>query len=106
MPHRARRFDALIPQATDAADRAAQAQGALVAAQITQAGDIGLAAAVFVVLVLVGSAVFGRLSITSPLRKMAGILGEFTNDRIVEVPYTNRADEIGEIAKATEVFKD
>jgi hypothetical protein len=37
---------------------------------------------------------------------MAGSLGEFTNDRIVEVPYTNWADEIGEIAKATEVFKD
>ena len=99
-------LDALIPQATDAADRAAQAQGALVTAQITQAGDIGLAAAGFVVLVLIGSAVFGRLSITSPLRKMARILGELTNDRIVEVPYTERADEIGDIAKATEVFKE
>jgi methyl-accepting chemotaxis protein len=99
-------LDVLIPQATDAADRAARAQGALVTAQIRQAGDIGLAAAVFVVLVLIGSAVFGRLSIARPLRKMAGVLGELTNDRIVEVPYTSRADEIGEIAKATEVFKN
>ena len=33
------------------------------------------------------------------------MLVELTNDRIVDVPYTTRGDEIGEIAKATEVFK-
>jgi methyl-accepting chemotaxis protein len=42
---------------------------------------------------------------TGPLREMAGVLVELTNDRIVDVPYTNRGDEIGDIAKATEVFK-
>ena len=42
---------------------------------------------------------------TGPLRKVAGVLVELTNDRIVDVPYTSRGDEIGEIAKATEVFK-
>ena len=36
---------------------------------------------------------------------MAGVLGELTNDRIVEVPYTTRGDEVGDIAKATDVFK-
>jgi methyl-accepting chemotaxis protein len=33
------------------------------------------------------------------------VLGELTNDRIVDVPYVTRGDEIGDIAKATEVFK-
>ena len=49
---------------------------------------------------------FGNVSIARPLRKMASVLGELTNDRVVEVPYTTRGDEIGDIAKATEVFKD
>jgi methyl-accepting chemotaxis protein len=43
--------------------------------------------------------------ISRPLRKTAEVLGDLTNDRIVDVPYTTRGDEIGAIAKATEVFK-
>jgi methyl-accepting chemotaxis protein len=43
--------------------------------------------------------------ISRPLRKTAEVLGDLTNDRIVDVPYTAREDEIGAIAKATEVFK-
>jgi methyl-accepting chemotaxis protein len=43
--------------------------------------------------------------ISHPLRKTAEVLGDLTNDRIVDVPYTARKDEIGAIAKATEVFK-
>jgi methyl-accepting chemotaxis protein len=99
-------LDDLIPKAVDATDKQVQADEAAAAAEMAQSGNIGLAAALFVVLVLIGSAVFGRLAIARPLRKMAGVLGELTNDRIVEVPFTKRADEIGEIAKATEVFKE
>ncbi|HUC48736.1 MAG TPA: methyl-accepting chemotaxis protein [Xanthobacteraceae bacterium] len=43
--------------------------------------------------------------ISRPLRKTAEVLSDLTNDRIVDVPYTARGDEIGAIAKATEVFK-
>ncbi len=43
--------------------------------------------------------------VTGPLGQISGALIELTNDRIADVPYTNRSDEIGEIAKATEVFK-
>ncbi len=42
---------------------------------------------------------------TGPLQQMAGVLVELTNDHVVDVPYTSRGDEIGDIAKATEVFK-
>jgi methyl-accepting chemotaxis protein len=58
-----------------------------------------------VVLALIGSAVFGFMSIGRPLRKMAGVLVNLTDDRIVDVPFTDRGDEVGDIAKATEVFK-
>ena len=43
--------------------------------------------------------------ISRPLRKTAEVLDDLTNDRIVDVPYTERGDEVGAIAKATEVFK-
>jgi methyl-accepting chemotaxis protein len=104
-PARAK-LDEIIPKAEESADEVAQAEQVAAAAEMSQSGHIGLGAAGFVVLVLIGSAVYGRFAIARPLRKMAGVLGELTNDRIVEVPYTARADEIGEIAKATEIFKE
>jgi methyl-accepting chemotaxis protein len=50
--------------------------------------------------------VFGVLGIARPLTRIAAVLGDLTNDRIVDVPYAARGDEIGQIAKATEMFKD
>jgi methyl-accepting chemotaxis protein len=70
------------------------------------ATQTGMAIGALVVIILIGSAMFGAFMIAKPLRKMAGVLVELTNDRIVEVPYTTHGDEIGDIAKATEVFKE
>ena len=73
--------------------------------QMTSSERLNLGVGAVVIFVLIGAAVFGALAIGKPLRKMAGVLGELTNDRIVDVPYATRGDEIGDIAKATEVFK-
>jgi len=48
--------------------------------------------------------IFGRV-VARPIRNIATVLSDLTNDRIVDVPYANRSDEVGAIAKATEVFK-
>ena len=104
-PARAK-MDEFIAKADESATKAAAVAGAAQDAEIVRSGRIGEIAALLVVLVLIGSAVFGNFSIARPLRRIAGVLVELTNDRIVEVPFTNRADEIGEIAKATDVFKD
>jgi methyl-accepting chemotaxis protein len=104
-PARAK-MDELIAKADEAATKASDLAGAAQEAEIVRSGRIGIIAAMLVVLVLIGSAVFGNFSIARPLRRMAGVLVELTNDRIVEVPFTGRADEIGDIAKATDVFKD
>ena len=48
---------------------------------------------------------FTARAIATPISKIASVLVELTNDRIVDVPYTDRGDEVGEIAKATDVFK-
>jgi methyl-accepting chemotaxis protein len=60
-------------------------------------------AAILLMLLAIWS-IFGRV-VAQPIRKIATVLTELTNDRIVEVPYANRGDEVGDIAKATEVFK-
>jgi methyl-accepting chemotaxis protein len=75
-------------------------------AAMASAQQLSIGIGVFVVVVLIGSAIFGARSIAAPLRKMASVLSDLTNDRIVDVPYANRGDEVGQIAKATEVFKD
>jgi HAMP domain-containing protein len=59
---------------------------------------LGIAAAVSI-------AYLSARSIAQPIRKITSVLTELTNDRVVDVPYTLRTDEIGDIAKATEVFK-
>jgi hypothetical protein len=41
------------------------------------------------------------VGIAKPLTRIAGVLGDLTDDRIVDVPYAGRGDEIGQIAKAT-----
>jgi methyl-accepting chemotaxis protein len=100
------KIDELIPKALDSATKTATDTLASVDAETMLAARIGTTSAVITVLLLIGSAVFGYFSIARPLRKMASVLGELTNDRIVAVPYVGRGDEIGDIAKATDVFKD
>ena len=73
--------------------------------QMAFADTINLGIAAAVVMVLIGSALFGAFSIARPLGKIAAVLNELTQDRIVDVPYANRGDEVGDIAKATEIFK-
>ena len=64
-----------------------------------------------VVLALIVVVVLGSLTLTiarrmsSALKKMTLVLVELAKDQIVDVPFTTRGDEIGDIAKATEVFK-
>jgi methyl-accepting chemotaxis protein len=100
------KLDQIFPVAAAAALKAADVAGAAVDAEIASSALVGGLGAVIVVLILIGSAVFGNFSIARPLRRMASVLRDLTHDRIVEVPFTNRGDEIGDIAKATDVFKD
>jgi methyl-accepting chemotaxis protein len=73
---------------------------------LVTAERIGLAVGLLTALILIGSALLGTISIAKPLSKIASVLNELTNDRVVDVPYAGRGDEVGDIAKATEIFKD
>ena len=72
---------------------------------LVTAEHIGLAIGLLTALILIGSALLGTFSIAKPLSKIAGVLNELTNDRVVDVPYAERGDEVGDIAKATEIFR-
>ncbi len=69
------------------------------------ANEIGLVFGFAAIVVLIALAVFSAMAVARPLGKMADVLNVLTNDRIVDVPYTNRGDEIGAIARATEVLQ-
>jgi methyl-accepting chemotaxis protein len=101
----AEQMEALISNIANTVQTAMNASAVVAAQEMTSSERIGLAVGAAVVLALIGSAVFGFMSIGRPLRKMAGVLVDLTNDRIVDVPFTARGDEVGDIAKATEVFK-
>jgi methyl-accepting chemotaxis protein len=101
----AEQMEALINNIANTVQTAMNTSAVVAAQEMTSSERIGLAVGAAVVLALIGSAVFGFMSIGRPLRKMAGVLVDLTNDRIVDVPFTARGDEVGDIAKATEVFK-
>ncbi len=101
----AEQMEALISAIAGTVQTAMNTSAVVAAQEMTSSERIGLAVGSTVILALIGSAVFGFMSIGRPLRKIAGVLVDLTNDRVVDVPYATRGDEIGDIAKATEVFK-
>ncbi len=74
---------------------------------IVQSSRIGLAAGIIVILVLIGSAIFGGLSIAKPIGRVAGVLLELAGgNKAVNIPYTGRGDEVGDAARAANTFRD
>ena len=101
----AAKAEEVIDAAVGFAKERAHQSTELAAQSMASAERISIGVGILVVIILIISAVFGVMTIGKPLRKMAGVLVELTNDRVVDVPYATRGDEIGDIAKATEVFK-
>src|SRR6185369_3850331 len=97
--------DEAVTKIADTVMERMQGTAARAAAELDFVSMIGLALGLATVLILAVAAFVGWATIAKPLRKMAEVLSELTNDRIVDVPYSERADEVGDIAKATEIFK-
>lgn len=66
-----------------------------------------LASAALVIILGVGGVGFlVSRSLTRPIRSMTGIMGDLARDNLdVDVPYTKRTDEIGEMASSVNHFK-
>jgi methyl-accepting chemotaxis protein len=102
----ARQLNEAIDKAVENAQQTAKEETANAQAASASAQQIGWIIGGIVLIIMLSSAVFGSMSIARPLRRMASVLVELTHDRIVDVPFTQRKDEIGDIARATDIFKD
>jgi methyl-accepting chemotaxis protein len=68
---------------------------------------IALVVGLLVVLVLLGSAAFSVLTIARPIRRIGEVLLQLANgNKAVEIPFTERGDEVGDNARAAHTFKD
>jgi methyl-accepting chemotaxis protein len=99
--------DQLIEKATASAVTVASEQKAAAAAKTVEANRIGMAIGSVVVVLLIGSALFGFLSIGRPIRKIAGVLLDLAGGaKEVAIPFTARGDEVGDAARAAQTFRD
>jgi len=76
------------------------------AAQAWSSTQRSLIAAALIVLFTLGVSTVVARGITGPLRRMTGTMNDLAGGKLdVEVPGIGRHDEIGEMAKAVEIFK-
>ena len=73
--------------------------------QLWSSAERTIAIALVVILCVGGLTITLAGRISSALKKITAVLTELAQDRIVDVPFKDRTDEIGEIANATEVFR-
>ncbi|NJO56046.1 MAG: HAMP domain-containing protein, partial [Rhodospirillales bacterium] len=103
----AREMEALLAATEQGAKTRADEISRETDAAITQSGNLSLLFGGLVVVVLIGSTVFGMISIAKPIRAIAGVLEKLAaGDKSIDVPYVQRGDEVGETARAANVFKD
>jgi methyl-accepting chemotaxis protein len=100
-------MDKLIEQATAASLQAAEQGKAQAITVMTKASYVNLAVGLVVIAILVGSATFGARLIAKPIRRIGDVLLELAHgNKDVDVPYTDRGDEVGDNARAARTFKD
>ena len=68
---------------------------------------LGIGVGALVVVILIGSAIFGMVSIAKPVRRIGDVLFEAAKgNKAIEIPYAARADEVGDAARAAQTFRD
>jgi len=100
-------INGLIERVTSDARALASQRMTAAEARMTTAGQISIGAGLFVVVILMGAAIFGVLSIGKPIRHIAGVLLQLADgSRGLDIPYTSRGDEVGNAARAARTFRD
>jgi len=100
-------MNTLIEKSTEDLIETAKQREAQASAEREYIGHVDLGIGLFVIGVLGGVALFGALAITRPIRRIGDVLLEIAHgNKDVEVPYTGRADEVGDTARAAQTFKE
>ncbi|MDQ0457137.1 methyl-accepting chemotaxis protein [Rhizobium paknamense] len=70
------------------------------------ASTISICLSALLVLLMIGSAIFGRRAIATPIEQITGCMGDLAKgDLSRTIPYADNRDEIGDMARAVLVFK-
>ena len=97
----------LLDEATAIATQFSEQASNEASAGTAQAGRIRISIGLVVTLLLFGTAVFASLAIGNPIRRVGEALMQLANGNTsVEIPYTDRSDEIGDTAKVANIFKN
>jgi methyl-accepting chemotaxis protein len=100
-------MNTLIDKSTELLIAAADERNAQASAERIRVGRVDLAIGLFVIAVLCGAAIFGARAIIGPIRRISEVLFELAHgNKNVAVPYTGRADEVGDNARAAQTFKE
>ena len=97
----------IADEAGDAAQAVADSAVADANQEMDQAQWLSLSMSVVVILILIGSAIFGAVSIARPLARLVPELKKLADgDFNVTIPGIGRKDEIGQIAEAAEMVAE
>jgi methyl-accepting chemotaxis protein len=100
-------LDKILDETNAELTRQAAEMEARMTAQESRSAVIGFSLDVIVALILLGSAIFARLSIARPISRIGEVLMELANgNKAVEIPFAARYDEVGDNARAAATFRD
>jgi methyl-accepting chemotaxis protein len=82
-------------------------QAGLAASQgLTRAERMRIVIGAIVIFLLIGTMIYSSLAIGRPIRRIGEVLMQLAGgDKVVRIPYTRRSDEIGDTARAADVFR-
>jgi methyl-accepting chemotaxis protein len=100
-------FDELLARTKTSIEQRAAALDEEATAQQASAQTMNIVGGILVVLLLIGSALFSVVTIARPIRRIGEVLLELANgNKAVDIPYAERADEVGDNARAAKTFKE
>ena len=100
-------MNALFAEAIEVAKDRAELESTAMDQQMQFSSLLNMALGATVVLVLVGSVIFGLKGVAKPIRRITQSMSELADgDLAAEIPFTERLDEIGAMAAAVQVFKE
>lgn len=102
-----KQIDDLVEKAISAAQMRTSQRMAAATQRMSESAQINLSFGLFVICILIGAAAFGVLSIGRPIRQITAMLLKLAGGaRGLNIPYTERGDEIGDAARAANTFQD
>ncbi|HEY8577164.1 MAG TPA: methyl-accepting chemotaxis protein [Devosia sp.] len=97
----------LFAEGIETAKSRAAEENASMNQQMQSAQLLSMALGIVVVLVLIGSVIFGMKGVAKPIRRITQSMSDLAEgDLQAEIPYTGRHDEIGAMAAAVQVFRE